>query len=128
MAAAIEVLAAAQPVDGVGRTMKGRKIAILGDMLELGADELALHAGLAELDDIAGIDVCHVAGPRMKALHAVLPAAKRGEYHETSDTLAARVHRLLDAGDVVMIKGSNGSRISVVAEAIKRLDKAAATR
>jgi UDP-N-acetylmuramoyl-tripeptide--D-alanyl-D-alanine ligase len=123
MAAALEVLAASQPVDGVGRTVKGRKIAILGDMLELGSQELSLHAGLAAIEAVKQVDLVHVAGPRMLALHEALPSGKRGEYHETSEALAARVHRLLDAGDVVMIKGSNGSRISLVAEAIKRLDK-----
>lgn len=127
MAAALEVLAASQPVDGVGRTMKGRRIAMLGDMLELGPDELDLHAGLAAVGAMQQVDLVHVAGPRMKALHEALPMSKRGEYHETSEALAARAHRLLDAGDVVMIKGSNGSRISLVAEAIKRLDKQPAT-
>jgi len=127
MAAALEVLAASQPVDGVGRTIKGRKIAILGDMLELGPEEAVLHAGLAAVEAMADVDLVHVAGPRMKALHEALPSCRRGEYHETSAALAARVHRLLDAGDVVMIKGSNGSRISEVAEAIRRLDKTAAT-
>ncbi len=127
MAAAIEVLAASQPVDGVGRTMKGRKIAILGDMLELGPEETAMHAGLARIEAMAQVDLVHVAGTRMLALHEALPVIRRGEYHETSESLAARVHRLLDAGDVVMIKGSNGSRISLVAQAIKRLDKQAET-
>ena len=127
MAAALEVLAASQPVDGVGRTMKGRKIAVLGDMLELGPNELALHAGLAAVEAMQQVDLVHVAGRRMNALHAALPFSRRGEYHETAGALAARVHRLLDAGDVVMIKGSNGSRISLVAEAIKRLNKLAAT-
>ncbi len=127
MAAALEVLAASQPVDGVGRTMKGRKIAVLGDMLELGPEELELHAGIAAVEAMQQVNLVHVAGPRMKALYEALPVSRRGEYHETAETLAARAHRLLDAGDVVMIKGSNGSRISLVAEAIRRLDKQPAT-
>jgi UDP-N-acetylmuramoyl-tripeptide--D-alanyl-D-alanine ligase len=107
--------------------MKGRKIAVLGDMLELGPEELDLHVGLATVEAMQQVDLVHVAGPRMKALYEALPISRQGEYHETSESLAARVHRLLDAGDVVMIKGSNGSRISLVAEAIRRLDKQPAT-
>ncbi|MDT8329305.1 MAG: cyanophycin synthetase, partial [Roseovarius sp.] len=120
MAAALEVLAAAIPRDGVGRVSKGRRIAILGDMLELGRDEIALHAALAALPDMAGIDEIHCVGPRMRALWEALPEARRGKWCETAQDLADQAHRVIDAGDVVLIKGSKGSRVSLVVEALRR--------
>jgi len=121
MVAALEVLAGSSPRDGVGRTAKGRRIAFLGDMLELGPDERAMHAALAEHPAMARVDVVHLAGPRMAALRDVLPRAKRGEYFETAAALAARARHLVDPGDVVLVKGSKGSKVSLVVEALKKL-------
>jgi UDP-N-acetylmuramoyl-tripeptide--D-alanyl-D-alanine ligase len=125
MAAALEVLAAAQPRDGVGRVSKGRRIAILGDMLELGAGERMLHAGLAALPGIAAIDEIHCVGPRMRALWEVLPEVRRGKWMNTPEDLAEQAHRLVDAGDVVLVKGSKGSRVSLVVEALRRVARKA---
>ena len=123
--AALEVLGAAPAIDGPhndgGRITKGRRIAFLGDMLELGPEERDMHAALAAADEIAGIDVIHMCGPLMKALHEALPKARRGEWFETSAELAAHARRALDAGDVAMVKGSLGSRMAVVVEAIKKI-------
>jgi UDP-N-acetylmuramoyl-tripeptide--D-alanyl-D-alanine ligase len=121
MAAALEVFAAAEPPGAPLATRPGRRVAFLGDMLELGPEEEALHAGLAALPALDAVDAVHCAGPRMTALHRALPAGKRGEWHETAEALAARAPRLVGPGDVVMVKGSNGSRIARVVEAIKRL-------
>ncbi|WP_319824312.1 UDP-N-acetylmuramoyl-tripeptide--D-alanyl-D-alanine ligase [Thalassovita sp.] len=121
MAAALEVLAAARPTDGLGRVAKGRRVAVLGDMLELGSEEIALHEGLAALPHIAPIDVIHCVGPRMRALWNSLPAQKRGDWTEAASTMAARAHKLIDAGDVVLVKGSKGSKVSLVVDAIKKL-------
>ncbi|RMH47865.1 MAG: UDP-N-acetylmuramoyl-tripeptide--D-alanyl-D-alanine ligase [Alphaproteobacteria bacterium] len=123
MGAALEVLAAARPRDGIGRVAHGRRIAILGDMLELGPRELELHAALAGHPALAAIDRVHCAGPRMQALHAALPQRLRGEWHPDSAALAARIGRLVDAGDVVMVKGSLGARMGVVVDALKRLGR-----
>lgn len=120
MAAALEVLVAAQPRDGVGRVARGRRIAILGDMLELGADEIAMHAALADLAHVNRIDEIHCVGSRMRALWEVLPALRRGRWSATAEELAAQAHRLIDAGDVVLVKGSKGSRVSLVVEALRR--------
>ena len=125
MAAALEVLAAATPRDGVGRVSKGRRIAILGDMLELGPDEIALHVGLAALPEIAKIDEIHCVGLRMRALWEALPEARRGKWRDTAQELADQVHRVIDAGDVVLIKGSKGSRVSLVVEALRRAGRSA---
>ena len=125
MAASLEVLAAAHPEDGLGRVAKGRRIAVLGDMLELGPDEIALHTGLAGLPFLAGIETVHCVGPRMKHLWDILPRNKRGEWVETAPEMAARAHRLIDAGDVVLVKGSKGSKVSLVVDALRKLGQSA---
>ncbi len=124
MEAAFAVLAAAQPEDGVGRVARGRRVAFLGDMLELGAQEEDLHASLAAAPGLEQVSVVHCAGTRMKALHEALPVARRGEWFADAAAMAARAGRLLDAGDVALVKGSNGSRISMVVDAIKKMGEA----
>ncbi|MDR6264132.1 UDP-N-acetylmuramoyl-tripeptide--D-alanyl-D-alanine ligase [Roseobacter sp. N2S] len=121
MAAALAVLAAAEPVDTIGRVSQGRRVAFLGDMLELGPQELALHADLSELPCVADIDLIHTSGPLMAALHAALPDRKRGQHFDDAQAMAARVNRLLDSGDVAMVKGSLGSKVGQVVTAIKSL-------
>ncbi len=121
MAAALDTLAAAEPRDGVGRVSRGRRIAVLGDMLELGAAETALHAALADHPAMERIARVHCVGPRMRALHEALPEARRGEWTDEAATLARRAHTLVDAGDVVLVKGSKGSRVSLVVDAIRKL-------
>ncbi len=126
MAAALEVLAATAPQDGIGRTARGRRIAILGDMLELGPTEAALHAAIARHPALAEVATVHCVGPRMRHLWEALPAARRGEWHETADALAQRVHHLIDAGDVILVKGSKSSHLSRVVDAIRKLGQAPA--
>jgi UDP-N-acetylmuramoyl-tripeptide--D-alanyl-D-alanine ligase len=121
MAAALEVLAAAKPRDGHGRVREGRRIAILGDMLELGPEEMDLHAALARHPAMAAINLVHCVGPRMQALWQALPPAQRGEWFDGAPDLAARAHRLTDAGDVVLVKGSKGSKVSLVVDALRKL-------
>ncbi|MDJ0628790.1 MAG: UDP-N-acetylmuramoyl-tripeptide--D-alanyl-D-alanine ligase [Rhodobacter sp.] len=121
MAAALDVLAATRPVDNIGRITPGRRIAILGDMLELGPTEAQMHAALADLPAMAGIDRVHCVGPRMRALHDALPEPQRGRWAETADALAGQAHRLVDAGDVLLVKGSKASRVSLVVDAIRKL-------
>ncbi|WP_371226812.1 UDP-N-acetylmuramoyl-tripeptide--D-alanyl-D-alanine ligase [Roseovarius sp. 2305UL8-3] len=120
MQASLEVLATIEPTDGLGHIGKGRRIAILGDMLELGADEAQLHADLARLPSMAALTTVHCVGPRMKHLWDALPEAKRGKWVATAPELADEALRLLDAGDVVLVKGSKGSRVSLVVEALRR--------
>lgn len=120
MTAALEVLAAATPKDGIGRVSKGRRVAILGDMLELGPDERTLHKDIAKLPDIAELHVIHCVGPRMRYLWQALPPPKRGRQVDTARELADQAHRIIDAGDVVLVKGSKGSRVSLVVEALRK--------
>ena len=121
MAAALEVLAASRTTDGVGRVSAGRRIAVMGDMLELGATENAMHEALAELPSLKEVTQVHCVGPRMRRLYDRLPQSQRGEWHETADRLAARAHVLVDAGDVILVKGSKGSKVSLVVDAIRKL-------
>ncbi len=124
MAAALDVLADSQPVDGIGRIRRGRRICFLTDMLELGAKEVTKHRDLVDLPSMDAVDIVHLAGPLMQHLHQALPSEKQGEWHAKAEDLAARIHRLIDAGDVVMVKGSKGSRASLVVDAIKKLGQA----
>ncbi|MEM8979304.1 MAG: UDP-N-acetylmuramoyl-tripeptide--D-alanyl-D-alanine ligase [Pseudomonadota bacterium] len=121
MAAAFEVLAVAQPTDNTGRVSKGRRLAILGDMLELGQTELDLHAGLAQDEHLAAISKVHCVGPRMRALWTALPEPQRGVCVEDPDMLIAVLPQLIDAGDVVLVKGSKGSEVHRVVTALKKL-------
>ena len=79
LGAALEVLAAAVPTNGVGRIGKGRRIAFVGDMKELGPQEVEMHADLAGHPAMKDIDVVHCVGPLMPHLHAALPAEQQGE-------------------------------------------------
>ncbi|WP_394154034.1 UDP-N-acetylmuramoyl-tripeptide--D-alanyl-D-alanine ligase [Loktanella salsilacus] len=121
MTAALEVLAASTPRDGVGRIVKGRRVAILGDMLELGPDEIEMHSALASDPHLAKAHIVHCAGPRMRALFDALPADLRGQWAPEADDLAGQITRLVDAGDVVLVKGSKGSKVSRVVDAIRKL-------
>jgi UDP-N-acetylmuramoyl-tripeptide--D-alanyl-D-alanine ligase len=124
MAAALEVFAGSTPEDGAGRVARGRRVAFLGDMLELGPEERALHAGLARVPALASVTTVHCAGERMRALHDALPVRQRGEWFPDAGAMAARVRRLLDAGDIAMVKGSLGSRVGQVVTAIKAMGDA----
>jgi UDP-N-acetylmuramoyl-tripeptide--D-alanyl-D-alanine ligase len=128
MTAALDVLGTAVPMDGLGRVSKGRRIAILGDMLELGPDEARLHAEIAGHPVMAQVAVVHCVGPRMRHLWEALPERRRGLWTETADELAGRVHTLVDAGDVVLVKGSKGSKVARVVDAIRKLGHAAPRR
>ncbi|MBE2275225.1 MAG: UDP-N-acetylmuramoyl-tripeptide--D-alanyl-D-alanine ligase [Rhodobacteraceae bacterium] len=126
LAAGLDVLIAAQPVDGIGRVGGGRRIAILGDMLELGPRESELHAAIARHPGLAAIHTIHCVGPRMLALHEALPRPQRGEWVETAPELAARARSLFDAGDILLVKGSKGIKVSLVVDALRKLGQAAA--
>jgi UDP-N-acetylmuramoyl-tripeptide--D-alanyl-D-alanine ligase len=98
---------------------KGRKIAVLGDMLEMGEGGIAHHAGLAAPIDANGIDLIFASGTQMRALWDALPSSRRGAYAETSTALLPQVLAAVKQGDTVLVKGSNGSKMSVVIDALK---------
>jgi UDP-N-acetylmuramoyl-tripeptide--D-alanyl-D-alanine ligase len=119
MAASLEVLAAATPQG------RGRRIAVLGDMLELGPTGPDLHAGLATLPALDKIDLVCTSGPLMAHLDAVLPAAKRGPHTETAEEMARLLPGLLWPGDIVLIKSSKGSKLSLAVDGLRKLGQAA---
>ena len=98
---------------------KGRKLAVLGDMLEMGEGGPALHAALAKPIAAANTDLVFASGPQMKALWDRLPASRRGAYAENSAALAPQLTAVLRPGDTVLVKGSLGSRMAVIVEALK---------
>ena len=97
---------------------KGRKIAVLGDMLELGEHGEALHASLDDAVRQSGVDVLFAAGPLMAHLWEKTPPARRGRYAKTSAELREALLADIRAGDTVMIKGSLGSKMGPLVEAI----------
>ena len=113
MRAALALLGAAQPGPG------GRRIAVIGDMLELGAQGADLHAALAP--DLAAnhVDLLFGAGPLTRALYDAAPATMRGAHTAAAQDLRAPLIAALRAGDVVMIKASNGSRMGPLAAALR---------
>ena len=115
MRAAIAVLGAV-PIDAGGRCM-----AVLGDMLELGADSANLHAGLAPDLRAAGVDMLFACGPDMAGLCAAAPSGMDVLHTDTSDGLTGPLMETIRAGDVVMVKGSLGSRMAPVVEALLAL-------
>ena len=106
-----------------GRNATGRKIVALTDMLELGEAGPRLHAEIAEAVAAAGIDRVYCSGPLMKSLWDALPPTQRGGYAMTAAELAPEVVSAVQPGDVVMVKGSNGSKASVIAAALASLDR-----
>lgn len=115
IAAALDTLAMRAPGPG------GRRIAALGDMLELGPQSAELHASLAAPIDKSGVDLVFCAGPLMQNLWDQLPASRRGGYAESADSLLPLIAGALQAGDVVLVKGSNGSKMSRVVSGLAAL-------
>jgi UDP-N-acetylmuramoyl-tripeptide--D-alanyl-D-alanine ligase len=99
---------------------RGRRIAVLGDMLELGPKGPALHRALAKPIAANGIDLVFCCGPLMRGLWQALPPNRRGGYAEDSAALEPEVLHAIRAGDVVMIKGSLGSRMAPIVKALQR--------
>ena len=116
MAAALDVLAA---------TEASRRIAVLGDMKELGPQAAEMHARLAQLAAMDAVGHVHCVGPLMRALYDALPPRKRGIWSATSDEMARKIPSQLDAGDAILVKGSLSTGLGRVVEAIRACDHAA---
>jgi UDP-N-acetylmuramoyl-tripeptide--D-alanyl-D-alanine ligase len=121
MLASLEVLAASKVTDGIGRVRLGRRVAFLGDMLELGPSEVQDHADLASAPWIKDIDVIHCIGPLMQALYTALPQQKRGVCAQGPSEVLPALRHLVDAGDVILVKGSKGSKVSLLVDGIRKL-------
>jgi UDP-N-acetylmuramoyl-tripeptide--D-alanyl-D-alanine ligase len=113
MRAALALLAAAKPGP------KGRRIAVIGDMLELGPKSAAMHAELAADLSANNVDLLFGAGPLTRALYDAAPASMRAAWTERSADLTDEVARTLRGGDIAMVKGSNGSRMGPLVAALR---------
>ncbi len=100
----------------------GRRIIVLTDMLELGEQSAALHEALAEAVEQAGIDLVFSAGAHMRHLHDAIDPARRGAHASSADEIAPVVCEAVREGDVVMVKGSNGSKAASIAVALLGLE------
>jgi len=122
------VRAALATLSGIETGPRGRRIAVIGDMLELGPTSPDLHRGLAEAVEAAQVDLVFAAGPLTRNLYEALPVSRRGGVAETSADLIEPLARTLRPGDAVMVKGSNGSRMGRIVEALKARYAAPPTR
>lgn len=119
--AALDTLATMVPEDGVGAVNRGRRVVVLGDMLELGETASDLHAALAQHPAMALLDKVHCVGPLSRALWEALPPSKQGLWAEDSEALVPQVAEIADAGDIILVKGSLGSRLAPVVAAFRAL-------
>ncbi|MQY41028.1 UDP-N-acetylmuramoyl-tripeptide--D-alanyl-D-alanine ligase [Epibacterium sp. SM1969] len=105
---------------------KGRKIAILGDMKELGPEEKQMHAALAALDAMQAIDTVHCVGPLMAHLHAALPVEKRGAQWQSTAEALADLPSQLKAGDILLAKGSLSVGLGKLVDVLRDMSDARA--
>lgn len=112
MAAAISSLGAVQPGEG------GRRIAVLGDMLELGPATHELHADLAGPLTEACVDAVYACGSLMRSLHDALPESLRAGYSQDAGEGLQMLKSAIRPGDVVLVKGSNASGLHKIATAL----------
>jgi len=117
MNAAIQSLGARAPSGG-------RRIAALGEMLELGPRSAELHAGLVTALDAAKVDAVWLVGEGMRALGDALPGDRVLGWAKTSAELVDAISADAAVGDVILVKGSNGARMNAVVESLKGLESA----
>jgi UDP-N-acetylmuramoyl-tripeptide--D-alanyl-D-alanine ligase len=117
MRAAMAVLGNS-PVGKSASGASGRRIAVLGDMLELGATGPDLHRGLAKAAESERVDLVYCCGPLMRNLWDALPAGRRGGYADSSANLESDLIGDIRAGDAIMVKGSLGSKMKRIVDAL----------
>jgi UDP-N-acetylmuramoyl-tripeptide--D-alanyl-D-alanine ligase len=119
MAASLAVLGDMRPPE------PGRRIAVLGDMKELGPETAQFHAGLADMVVAAGVDALILVGNAMKALASALPPRLDVRHVAQAAEALPELDRILRAGDVVLVKGSNSVGLGQIAAALKARGEAA---
>ena len=106
----------------LGRSKAKRRIAILGDMKELGAAEIDYHKEIASLDVISKLDCIHTVGPLMKFLHDILPEEKRGFHFKKSIDVVPLLNTILKGGDCLLIKASLSVGMKEISDAVSNLE------
>jgi UDP-N-acetylmuramoyl-tripeptide--D-alanyl-D-alanine ligase len=114
LAASLEVLARSKPTDGVGRIVKGRRIAFLGDLSGPLPD-------IVQDPHMKALDQVHCVGQMMQSVWTALPEIQQGRCAGAADELASHITRLVDAGDIVLVLGTKGANLGVIVDAIKKL-------
>lgn len=104
---------------------KGRKLLVLGDMLELGDEGPDLHVALNAAIETAGIDRVFLCGPVMKHLWETLAEPRKAHYSAASPDLMAPLLAEISAGDVVMVKGSLGMAMKGIIDTLKNIHASA---
>jgi UDP-N-acetylmuramoyl-tripeptide--D-alanyl-D-alanine ligase len=108
-------------LDDLAVSASGRRVAVLGDMLELGPDEAAYHDEVGRLAQQAGVKLLVTVGPLAARIGATFADGDGGEHRHAADArqAAALVPDLLEPGDTVLVKGSRGVGLEVVAQALE---------
>ncbi|MFO6462765.1 UDP-N-acetylmuramoyl-tripeptide--D-alanyl-D-alanine ligase [Jannaschia sp. KMU-145] len=106
---------------------RARRIAILGDMKELGPTGPDRHAALADHDGLAALDRIHTVGPLMRHLHDALPGDARGRHVDTSDALLRDLRDMVRPGDAVLVKGSLSMKMAKLVAGLRALGEADAS-
>jgi UDP-N-acetylmuramoyl-tripeptide--D-alanyl-D-alanine ligase len=115
MVAAFHVLSTINPKGD------GRRIAMLGQMAELGADAKSIHENLADPFINADIDLAYCCGVDIKPFYDLIPESKQGGHYQSSTDLHAMIKDIIKPNDVLLVKGSNGSNMKIIIEAIQSL-------
>ena len=100
-----------------------RRIAVLGDMLELGRNELKEHKRIKDLEVFGKVDIVHCVGMRMSSLFNILPEKKRGFWTKTANEMCAKMVKKIDNGDVITVKGSLSMDMKQIILGLKKLQK-----
>ena len=98
-----------------------RRIAVLGDMLELGFSEIQEHVNISKFARLDKIDKVYCVGSRMKKLFDVLPYSKRGFWTETAEEMQHVIVNKLKSGDIIMIKGSLSMGMKTIVNKLKNI-------
>ncbi len=105
-------------VESFARTDAVRKVAILGDMLELGERSSEFHLALADIEGMDAIDVIHTIGDNMKVLHENL-AENKGQHFSDFEELKDRIEHIVRSGDAVLLKGSFSMRLGEIVQLLR---------
>jgi len=105
----------------ITKESSGKKIAILGDMLELGSEEIVIHEGISNWQEVEGITDFYLVGPLMKCLHDALPDEISKMWFESSSEVSSFIISAVSSNDVILVKGSKSVRMIEVVNKLKNI-------